>query len=98
MKKILSTLIFLLFVVSSAFGQANGKLQIHFIDVGQGDGATLISPKGETVMFDNGIVGHCDLPISYLQQIGSQRLITTLQAITMTIISAVHLKSWEPFR
>ena len=29
---------------SSAFGQANGKLQIHYMDVGQGDGAVLISP------------------------------------------------------
>jgi beta-lactamase superfamily II metal-dependent hydrolase len=24
------------------FGQANGHLQIHFMDVGQGDGAVLI--------------------------------------------------------
>lgn len=36
----------------AAFGQANGKLQIHFIDVGQGDGALLVSPQGETVLFD----------------------------------------------
>jgi hypothetical protein len=28
---------------SLIFGQANGKLQIHFMDVGQGDGALLIS-------------------------------------------------------
>ena len=35
-------------------GQANGKLQLHFIDVGKGDGALLISPGGETVLFDNG--------------------------------------------
>jgi beta-lactamase superfamily II metal-dependent hydrolase len=37
-----------------AFGQANGKLQIHFMDVGQGDGAVLISPQGQVVLFDGG--------------------------------------------
>lgn len=67
MKKLLFTFIFLLVVASTAFGQANGKLQIHFIiDVGQGDAAILISPKGETVLFDNGVAKFCDMPISYL--------------------------------
>src|SRR5260370_1145732 len=32
-----------------ALGQGNGKLQIHFMDVGQGDGAVLISPQGQVV-------------------------------------------------
>jgi len=59
---------------STAFGQANGKLQIHFIDVGQGDGALLISPLGETVLFDNGKRGNCDLPVSYLQQLGTTKI------------------------
>jgi beta-lactamase superfamily II metal-dependent hydrolase len=53
-----------------AFGQANGKLQIHFMNVGQGDGALLISPNGETVLFDNGLEGKCDRPKSYLDQLG----------------------------
>ena len=47
---------------TTAFALGNGNLQIHFMDVGQGDGAILISPGGETVMFDNcfGIVtGWC---------------------------------------
>ena len=39
---------------SIAYAQANGKLQIHFMDVGQGDGAVLISPQGEIVLFDDG--------------------------------------------
>jgi hypothetical protein len=29
---------------ASAYGQAKGKFQIHYMDVGQGDGAVLISP------------------------------------------------------
>ena len=35
-----------------ALGQANGHLQMHFMDVGQGDGAVVISPRGEVVLFD----------------------------------------------
>ena len=42
-KTVLSGLLLLL-AVASGFGQANGKLQLHFMDVGQGDGAVLISP------------------------------------------------------
>jgi beta-lactamase superfamily II metal-dependent hydrolase len=71
---LLSCLFLIALFASSAFGQANGKLQIHFIDVGQGDGALLISPLGETVLFDNGKRGNCDLPVSYLQQLGTTRI------------------------
>lgn len=53
-----------------AVAQGNGKLQIHFMDVGQGDGALLISPGGQTVLFDDGALGSCDKPVSYLQQLG----------------------------
>ena len=53
-----------------AFGQANGKLQIHYVDVGQGDAAVLISPLGQVVLFDDGVENHCDKPVSYLAQIG----------------------------
>ena len=54
----------------NVFAQANGKLQIHFMNVGQGDGALLISPQGETVLFDNGVEGKCSRPLSYLDQLG----------------------------
>jgi competence protein ComEC len=54
--------------------QANGKLQIHFMDVGQGDGALLISPLGETVLFDDGALNFCDKPVSYLQQLGVTKI------------------------
>jgi len=60
----------LFWFAASAFGQANGKLQIHFMDVGQGDGAVLISPSGEIVLFDDGLRNNCDKPVSYLQQLG----------------------------
>ena len=57
-----------------ALAQANGKLQIHFMDVGQGDGAILISPQGETVLFDDGVRNFCDKPLSYLQQLGITKI------------------------
>jgi beta-lactamase superfamily II metal-dependent hydrolase len=60
----------LAFVAMQAFAQANGNLQLHFMHVGQGDGAVLISPLGEVVLFDNGVRKFCDLPVSYLQQLG----------------------------
>src|SRR5512139_4210340 len=63
-----------LLTASAAFGQANGKLQIHYIDVGQGDAAVLISPNGETVLFDDGVAKYCDMPVSYLQQLGVTKI------------------------
>src|SRR5262249_2049429 len=53
--------------------QAN-KLQIHFMDVGQGDGAILIAPDGETVLFDNGVWGSCAKPLTYLQSLGITKI------------------------
>jgi hypothetical protein len=38
------------------------------MDVGQGDGAVLISPLGEVVLFDDGVRNFRDRPISHLQQ------------------------------
>src|SRR3954469_3976874 len=58
----------------SSFAQANGKLQIHYMDVGQGDGAVLISPFGEVVLFDDGVVNQCTKPIAYLQTLGVTKI------------------------
>jgi len=69
-KRVLPILAVLCLWTSCAWAQADGNLQIHFIDVGQGDGALLISPHGETVLFDDGALGFCDKPVSYLQQLG----------------------------
>ena len=62
---------------ASMWAQANGQLQIHFIDVGQGDGAILISPLGQTVAFDIGrdmVGGSCDKPVAYYRQLGIRKL------------------------
>ena len=55
-------------VTASALG--NGKLQIHHIDVGQGDGMLLVSPNGETALFDDGTYTDCSYIKTYLQGLG----------------------------
>jgi hypothetical protein len=54
MNRILYFLVCILAVAGRADGQANGNLQIHHMDVGQGDGAIPISPGGQVVLFDAG--------------------------------------------
>ena len=53
-----------------ALAQANGKLQIHHVNVGQGDGILLISPLGETAFFDDGTYTSCTGIINYCQGLG----------------------------
>ena len=65
----------------------NGKLQIHHIDVGQGDGALLISPNGETALFDDGVYTDCSVIKSYLQGLG----ITTVDYHFLSHYHADHL-------
>lgn len=68
-----------LFVTFPAWGQTStGKLEIHHIDMGQGDSAILISPLGETVLFDAGADmahrKHCDSIVDYLDQAGVREI------------------------
>jgi ribonuclease BN (tRNA processing enzyme) len=68
------------------FAQGNGKLQLHFIDVGQGDGALLISPGGQVVAFDIGedlVAKHCDKPVAYYDQLG-------ITALASLVVSHYH--------
>lgn len=69
MKRLLSLLSLLLFTIS-AYSQENGKLQIHYMDVGQGDGAVLISPLGEILLFDNGFTQCGQRSVKYLASLG----------------------------
>ena len=64
----------LLVFASPLFAQANGRLQVHYIAVGQGDAAVLISPQGQVVMFDNGVLNQCANPVAYLRAIGVTKI------------------------
>ena len=74
-----AALILLLLIPSAAAAQANGQLQIHFIKVGQGDAALIVSPLGETLLIDSGpqSASNCASPtgiITYLASIGLTKL------------------------
>ena len=73
----MSRLVVAFILASGLFGQQNGKLQLHFMDVGQGDGAVLISPKGQVVLFDAGEDmkrKSCVKPLDYLRQLGINKI------------------------
>lgn len=62
---------------ATALAQGNGKLQIRHMDVGQADGAVLISPGGKVVLFDVGEdmkTKDCTKPLSYLDQLGVKQI------------------------
>ena len=85
-KRLVSVTLLAVALASVALGQANGKLQIHFMDVGQGDGAVLISPQGQVVLFDAGKDmkrRDCVKPVSYLDQLG-------IKQIDYVVISHYH--------
>ena len=54
----------------AVFAAGNGKLQIHHMKIGQGDGTLLISPNGQTALFDDGVYTDCTFVKSYLQGLG----------------------------
>lgn len=73
MRRVSGLLLLVFALARIVCAQANGKLQIHHIDVGQGDGAVLISPGGQVVLFDAGEDlkrQDCTRPVSYLDQLG----------------------------
>ena len=53
---------------------AGDTLQLHFIDVGQGDAELLVSPGGQAVLIDGGLPGSDRVVNAYLQSHGITRL------------------------
>jgi beta-lactamase superfamily II metal-dependent hydrolase len=70
LRRALASACLALLVPAVALALGNGKLQIHHIDVGQGDGALLISPLGQTALFDDGVYTDCTNIKAYLQGLG----------------------------
>jgi hypothetical protein len=82
-----TALIPLLLVPGFAFAQANGKLQIFHVDVGQGDGALLISPQGQMAFFDDGTYTDC----SGIKNFCSSHGITSVQYHFLSHYHSDHL-------
>lgn len=74
-------------VRAGAMASPNGNLQLHFLDVGQGDAALIVSPQGQVVMVDNGVLNNCGKPVSYLQALG----VTGLEAHVASHYHADHI-------
>lgn len=78
----LRRLLFLLLALSATLPAncqlADGNLQIHHIDMGQGDSAVMITPSGTVVMFDIGRdiakKKDCNAEIDYLDQLGVKHI------------------------
>ena len=87
LRRAVATACAFLLVPAVAFALGNGKLQIHHIDVGQGDGALLISPNGQTALFDDGTYTNCTNIKAYLQSLG----ITTVDYHFLSHYHADHL-------
>ncbi|WP_042476730.1 MBL fold metallo-hydrolase [Bacillus ndiopicus] len=50
------------------------EMQVHFIDVGQGDSIFIQSPNGKTMLIDGGVKGAGKTVVAYLREQGVQKL------------------------
>lgn len=77
MKKICLLLLILLCFLAGcqdlhipSFKTSSGMLELHSIDVGQGDSTLILSPGGRTMLIDAGDNAHADEVVSYLKTKG----------------------------
>jgi beta-lactamase superfamily II metal-dependent hydrolase len=73
-KRVLLAVVLISAFAHLSWAQANGKFQIRFMDVGQGDGALLLSPGGEMVLFDDGTSKDCTKPVFCLHSLGITKI------------------------
>lgn len=73
--------------VLGAPGRQPLTFEVHFLDVGQGDGAILKTPNGRIVMIDAGPVGQGANVVAYLRAMG----VTRVDAIAPSHAHADHV-------
>ncbi|SDH04169.1 competence protein ComEA helix-hairpin-helix repeat region [Alteribacillus persepolensis] len=58
----------------AAFAEDHPTLDIHFLDVGQGDSTLIVAPTGESMLIDGGKPENGDDIVRYLETLGIDRL------------------------
>ncbi|MEY2363342.1 MBL fold metallo-hydrolase [Lysinibacillus capsici] len=71
---------------------AGHEMQVHFIDVGQGDSILIESPSGKTMLIDGGVKGAGQQIVSYLKELG----INKLDIVVATHPDADHIGGFIP--
>lgn len=65
----------------------SGELEVHFIDVGQGDSILVVSPEGQSMLVDAGDNSQGKNVVSYIKSLG----ITTIDILVGTHPDADHI-------
>ncbi len=71
---VLSVLFFSFSACKNEKSETDGKLAVHFIDVGQGDCSLIVTPSGETMLIDAGIPESGDAIVSYISALGIKEI------------------------
>ena len=71
---------------------SNKPLEVHFIDVGQGDSILIKSPNNKYMLIDGGIKGEGKKVVAYMRSIG----VTELQYVVATHPDADHIGGLIP--
>jgi beta-lactamase superfamily II metal-dependent hydrolase len=89
MRRLGVLIVALLSYAGTASAQANGQLQIHYLNVGQGDATLIISPRGQTMLIDTG-------PLSASDCTSSTGIISQLTAIGLTQLTYHVASHYDP--
>ena len=68
----------LLVLALAAVAAAQAPLEVHFIDVGQGDATLVVAPSGRTLLIDGGADG-----------LGTKAVIPLLKTLKITSLTAM---------
>lgn len=89
MTRLLTSLLVALALAACSTPAVGQTLELHFIDVGQGDSVLLRSPSGETILYDGG--RRSDDALAYLQSVG----VETLDLVIASHPDADHIGGLE---
>ncbi|AHM56748.1 ComE operon protein 3 [Peptoclostridium acidaminophilum DSM 3953] len=87
LKSIVLVIVAAAILSSCSFVENEGLMQVHFIDVGQGDSTLIMSPDGKTMLIDAGDNSAGDVVANYLKKRG----VSTIDILVGTHPDADHI-------